>query len=113
MEKKREGKGSSVLHFLSTSASYLRGWEGQGIVVTVETSMRRKAMLLGKLSSYHHRRRLSSSYTAGYFGMKPSMERGTLWLNTDFTEMAAAIQKTGVPEALQIGDCTPRWIVLL
>ena len=48
MEKKREGKGSSVLHFLSTSASYLRGWEGHGIVVTMETSMRRKAMLLGK-----------------------------------------------------------------
>ena len=38
--------------------------------------------------------------------MNPTMERGTLWLNKDFTEMAVAIQKTGVPEALQMGSLT-------
>lgn len=42
----------------------------------------------------------------GYFRMKPTMERGTLWLNKDFTEMAVAIQKTGVPKALQMGSLT-------
>lgn len=37
--------------------------------------------------------------------MNPSMEKGgTLWLHKGFTEMTATIQKSFIPEALQIGS---------